>query len=323
MKIEKILSRPRPGKWIGLFVLALVAIAIMATSYNVEIFAHLPKNFSSDLNADFHIYKIVLGGLGFIGILSAFILFFARLIREMRVSQLQVDFLDRISHELRTPLSTLTLVSDLIQDGNCSADELKQLWNSHQVELDRIKQDVEMLLQAAQLRESKLKPDFTDIWIDQWLDQHWSSFQQILGNQGQLTREGDAINFPVKLDSRLLYLVFRNLLDNAQKFSVGSTEVKIRTLVHRPRWGLGLPRFQIEVSDHGRGFSPEQQEKLFKRFSRIQPENTKQPSTTVPGTGLGLYLAAVATKSMGMTLRGESLGEGKGARFVLEGGGRV
>jgi two-component system phosphate regulon sensor histidine kinase PhoR len=328
VKIEKVLSRPKLGLWIFLFVLALAAIATLATSYNVEIIAHLPENLPKEIPADFPVLKIVLGGIGFIGILTVFILFFARLVREIRVSQLQSDFLDRISHELRTPLSTLTLVSDLIQSDDCSADEKAKLWNAHRVELDRIKQDVEMLLQAAKLREAKLKPNLEAVWLEDWFSDEWPSFKLLLGNDGQLLREGEAIHFPIQLDPKLMTLVFRNLLDNARKFSLGRPIVHIKTKVIRSKWGIGRPKFEIEVMDEGRGFSPDEQDKLFKRFSRIQNSTEPMPNVatsnsknlSVPGTGLGLYLAAVATKSMGLSLRGESLGEGRGARFVISGG---
>ena len=108
MKLEKVVSRPKPGRWILLFIIGLAVAGVMAASYNVEIvnkvsFESIPWG------------KIVFGAIGFIGIIISLALLFTRLLREMRVSQIQADFLDRISHELRTPLSTLTLVGDLLK----------------------------------------------------------------------------------------------------------------------------------------------------------------------------------------------------------------
>ena len=97
MKLEKVVSRPRKGLWVILLVLGLLIAGIMATIYNVELVRDV------DIS-DQPWTKIVLGSLGFIGIMGALVLFFARLLREMKVSQIQADFLDRISHELRTPL---------------------------------------------------------------------------------------------------------------------------------------------------------------------------------------------------------------------------
>ena len=71
--------------------------------------------------------------------------------------------------------------------------------------------------------------------------------------------------------------------------------------------------------DEGLGFRPQQQGKLFKRFSRLKLGRSELKPVSIPGTGLGLYLSAMASKSMGLTLTGESLGEGKGAQFRLEG----
>jgi signal transduction histidine kinase len=65
--------------------------------------------------------------------------------------------------------------------------------------------------------------------------------------------------------------------------------------------------------------SPDQGAALFKRFSRLEQESESMQTHSIPGTGLGLYLSATAAKGMGLTLNGKSFGEGKGARFVLEG----
>ena len=71
--------------------------------------------------------------------------------------------------------------------------------------------------------------------------------------------------------------------------------------------------------DHGLGFAPQNQKWLFKRFSRLPFFRSDLKSSSIPGTGLGLYLSATASKAMGLTLTGKSGGEGKGAEFILEG----
>ncbi len=292
----------------------------MATSYNFEILRKLPApKFPGPLVDRLPIVKIVFGALGFTGILGSLILLFARLLKEMKISQIQADFLDRISHELRTPLSTLTLVSDLLRSEAVTPQESQQLWRSHQLELSRLKMDVELLLQAAKMRESKIKPKLEVLNLESWLTERWANFKLILGPNAKMERVGAALQTKVEVDSALLEMIIRNLLDNARKFSLDQPAVHFRGEIFQQGFLFKTKKWRLEVVDEGLGFQPEQKGKLFKRFSRLTLRQSQLKPNSVPGTGLGLYLSAMASKSMGLTLVGESLGEGKGAKFKIEG----
>ena len=315
MKLEKVVSRPKKALWVTLFVLGLIVAGVLATSYNRELvrgvnFEGLPWS------------KMILGSLGFIAVLGSLILIFARLLREMKISQVQADFLDRISHELRTPLSTITLVSDLLRSGgeHQETPEESRLWRAHHVELERLKMDVELLLQAARLRESRLRVNLERIDLSRWLHARWDSFCQLLGEHSELKLSGEPLQRSIQADPALFELILRNLLDNARKFALGSPRVEIRIGTIRSRFFFLKSRWRITVVDQGRGFSPDQSSELFRRFARLEEDGVRTRTHSIPGTGLGLYLSASAAKGMGLALTGRSLGEGKGAEFVIEGG---
>jgi len=312
MKLEKVVSRPKPGRWVILFIIGLAVAGVMATSYNVEIVHHVDFN-------EIPWGKIIFGAIGFFGIITALALLFTRLLREMRVSQIQADFLDRISHELRTPLATLTLVGDLLKAGkDLGGKERERLWGSHDLELQRLKSDVELLLQAARLRESKLKVNLEPISLSVWVKSRWESFKELLGHDAILNLVQEE-EFDVLIDPNLFELVIRNLIDNARKFSIGKPVVKIQIQSEPPRMFFGKKRWRLTVQDQGLGFSPKQEQELFKRFSRLQNGQSGVLTHSIPGTGLGLYLSASACKAMNLTLVGQSLGEKMGAKFEIEG----
>jgi len=321
MKLEKVVAKPRKWLWFIIFIAGLAIAGVMATSYNVEIVQNIRHARHLEIEPPFETpwTKIVLGALGFISIIGALFLFFLRLLREMRVSQIQADFLDRISHELRTPLSTISLVSDLLRDPSTDASEAKELWKSHEVELTRLKSDVELLLQAGHLRESKLRVNSEPVQLDQWMADKWSEFESFLGANAIFKKTGNLGNGWVSLDLALFELIFRNLLDNARKFSIEKPVVEIKCHTFQQGLLFRKKKWRIEVVDQGLGFEPESGGFLFKRFSRIPLSRTELKPSSVPGTGLGLYLSASASRAMGITLEGRSLGEGKGAEFILEG----
>jgi two-component system phosphate regulon sensor histidine kinase PhoR len=310
VKLEKAIARPKTGLYVIVFIVCLAIAGVMATSYNVEIILNNLRENVRDPELPW--LKIVLGSLGFLGIIMSLSLFFARMIREMKMSQFHADFLDRVSHELRTPLATLTLVSDLLKSGHeLSTDERARLWKSHGDELDRLKVDVESLLQAARLRESRQQVHAVDLPLGDFVREKWSSFQSLLGPGAQMDFV-ESQNVVVHADPQLMELMIRNLLDNAKKFALGTPRVVIRI-------GGNRRRFELSVSDQGRGFAPQEKKQLFRRFSRLESFRSGYHETAIPGTGLGLYLSASAAKAMKMTLEGSSPGEGRGATFILSG----
>ena len=176
-----------------------------------------------------------------------------------------------------------------------------------------------MLLQAARLRESRLRVNREKVDLGQWITEKWPSFLELLGPGAQIKLVQDPGAIPVFIDLSLFELIVRNLLDNARKFSVDKPVVEMRVRVKPPRAFFGKRRWLLIVQDQGLGFSAGQEAQLFKRFSRLEMDQPGVLNHSVPGTGLGLYLSASACKAMDLTLVGRSLGSKKGAEFKIEG----
>jgi signal transduction histidine kinase len=63
------------------------------------------------------------------------------------------------------------------------------------------------------------------------------------------------------------------------------------------------------VADQGKGIAPEDQERIFAKFERVDP-------TEPGGSGLGLYIARRLARAMGGDIAVESA-PGEGSRFTL------
>jgi signal transduction histidine kinase len=108
------------------------------------------------------------------------------------------------------------------------------------------------------------------------------------------------------LDINLMRIAVINILDNATKYSSAHAKIDI-TL------SLSGSKLKLAVQNEGVGFTPEQQKKLFQRFSRLQQSGYEDRK----GTGLGLYLTWWIVQQHKGVILAESE-PGKWARFTIE-----
>ena len=102
---------------------------------------------------------------------------------------------------------------------------------------------------------------------------------------------------------RLVRLLVRNLLENAQRHGAGGpVEAGVEPL-SEPR-----PAVRLWVDDHGPGVPEPDRERIFEAFHRASPD--------ARGVGLGLHIAREIVKLHGGSLEVTD-GEGGGAMFVL------
>jgi signal transduction histidine kinase len=110
----------------------------------------------------------------------------------------------------------------------------------------------------------------------------------------------------VTTDRMALTTVLNNLIENAWKY--GQTEQ-----------GLDITascndRFlQLRVRDYGKGIALAEQHSIFRKFVRLENEETR----SAKGTGLGLYIAHEFTRALGGQLRLVQP-DGPGACFEIQ-----
>lgn len=105
---------------------------------------------------------------------------------------------------------------------------------------------------------------------------------------------------PLIVDSKLIYMVLENLLDNASKYSPEGSKITVSVKQLKDM-------VSISVKDTGVGIAPEDKDKLFQKFSRIN----NPLSDTVGGSGLGLYLAKkIVELHNGSITIGSAVGKG-------------
>jgi signal transduction histidine kinase len=108
-------------------------------------------------------------------------------------------------------------------------------------------------------------------------------------------------------DAGELSVVFRNLLENAVKYSDDPVKVKVAVTPD------GDGRVQVEISDRGIGIPSGELRKIFQRFYRAG----RDVQRTASGLGLGLFIVRNLVRRQGGRVVARSGGWGEGSRFVV------
>jgi signal transduction histidine kinase len=110
---------------------------------------------------------------------------------------------------------------------------------------------------------------------------------------------------PLWADEAQMEIILRNLLSNAAKFTPDGGMVTVNV-------DVTSEGSRLTVCDTGSGIAPEDQERIFERFYRVQARD--RPST--PGTGIGLSLVKELVEQHGGSVKVESE-LGQGATFTV------
>ena len=226
---------------------------------------------------------------------------------EHALEKTRSDFVATASHELRTPLAAVygavrTLRRDDVELSDYDRTQFLEMIESEATRLARI---VDQILLAGQLDADAVDLELTECDPEQVAAGVIESAEMHLPESISLDLDVDGAQ-PINCDENKLRQVLVNLVDNAVKYSPDGGRVELRV---RSANGSCL----IEVADEGLGIPPEERERIFEKFYRLDPQQTQG----VGGSGLGLYISRELVERMDGRLRVESE-PGKGSRFTVE-----
>jgi two-component system, OmpR family, phosphate regulon sensor histidine kinase PhoR len=200
--------------------------------------------------------------------------------RQKKLSMIKNDFINNMTHELKTPISTISLASQMLEDGTITntpktIEHVSRVINQ---ESKRLSFQVEKVLQMAVFNEGRLKLKFKEFDINNTINTILNNFElRIKNKNGLLHSELNATDSHVKGDEVHLTNVIFNLLDNAMKYSKDNPDITVMTENKNEH-------IAITVKDKGIGIPKEHQSQIFDRFYRVPTGNVHN----VKGFGLGL-----------------------------------
>lgn len=230
--------------------------------------------------------------------------------REREVDRFKNEFIATAAHELRTPLTAIMGFADiLLQQERLSGFDVKQQRNYLEIifqKADALKRIIGDLLDISRVQLGqgvsleKRPCDLRDL-----VQRAVAPFRQVqVGHSFELELPKESVEMDI--DEGKVLQVLDNVLSNAVKFSPDGGRISVQCRK------LG-PEFRVSVEDQGIGMTPEQLERVFDKFFRVDASNS-----AAGGLGLGMTIAKNIIEAHGGQMMVEScLGQGTKVTFTL------
>lgn len=234
---------------------------------------------------------------------------YAVLFRRLKeVDKMKDDFISIASHELKTPMAAIKGYLSMIFEGVAGSIDQKAKGHLEKVyaNVKRLDILVNELLDVSRLEQQRVQFDMQPVDISQII-------KQIIGE------------LKVKADEKKLYIKYQEpaepkpiifadqerigqVLDNVIGNAIKYTQKGGIEIFHR----LENDKLKTIIKDTGIGMAPEDRQRLFEQFYRIQNEKTMD----IPGTGLGLWITRELVRRQNGEIYADSM-EGVGSQFTI------
>ncbi|EGK13069.1 phosphate regulon sensor histidine kinase protein PhoR [Desmospora sp. 8437] len=217
------------------------------------------------------------------------------------------EFLSDVAHELRTPLSYVKGYSAWLQMRDPGEEKRRQLLTVIREQTGRLERLVEDLVTLSRLDEGKMEIEKKRISPTERASRVLEELESRASEVGVILRfdssyDGIFCFDPVRFDQILI-----NLLDNAIRHSESGGLVEVRL---SPGLGGGI---RIRVADQGVGMEPEELDRIWERFYRVEKSRARRYG----GSGLGLSIVRRLVELHGGTIEVRSR-SGDGTTFLME-----
>ncbi|HMN68600.1 MAG TPA: HAMP domain-containing sensor histidine kinase [Bdellovibrionales bacterium] len=221
----------------------------------------------------------------------------------------QDRFISNASHQLKTPLTILKGELDQLRRSQ-AAGGLSEGLESATAEINRLIQLVQDLLLLARLEGGRDTIALSPVRLDDVMMKSVARLQKLAQKKGvtiktHMSAEAcDELDTEVAGDEDLLDSMLENFIDNAVKYAPENSTVSVEM-------NTCLEKVELYVKDSGPGVPSDLRQKVFERFQRVEPSNI------IPGSGLGLWIAAEIARIHGVEISLDARRDGPGTTVRL------
>ena len=228
-------------------------------------------------------------------------------VKEINLNQRQANFIDSVTHELKRPIASLKLYLQTLSRRNVNETQQADFVRFMLDDVERLDTLINHLLDAARLDQETAASEIRPVPLAPLLEQCAATACQHY-RLPESTVKLKLVPAVVRGRPLDVEMIFRNLIDNALKYSGEKADVSVEM------WVNGRHMAVTRVSDNGPGIPAKLRRKIFGRFVRLGQELERSQ----PGTGLGLFIVRTLIKRMRGNITVRSRGAQPGTVFEVE-----
>jgi two-component system phosphate regulon sensor histidine kinase PhoR len=216
------------------------------------------------------------------------------------------EFVANVSHELRTPLTAIKAAALTLLEVPAEGEAGRRFLETIHRNTERMTSLVDDLTDLSLIETGAIRLDIRPVDAAALAQDVVALLAPRYGALNLDVAVDLPRPFTIDADRRRLEQILVNLVDNAMKFNRRGGTVRI---TGRREDGRTI----LVVEDSGAGIPSDHLEKVFHRFHRVDPANSRE----LGGTGLGLAIVKHLVQLHGGAIRVESE-LGRGSRFTVE-----
>jgi two-component system sensor histidine kinase KdpD len=218
--------------------------------------------------------------------------------------ELKSTLLDAIAHEFKTPLTTIKAsTTALLSAKPPKPEQQREYIVLVDEEADRLSGLVSEAIQMARIEAGQVRLQLEETAIPELLESVLGKMKSVVDDRPVAIATSPNLP-PVLVDREMMEMTFRQLIDNAVKYSPPGTAITISS-------GVEDGQVVTRVHDLGRGIAAAELPRIFEKFYR-----GKDLRNQVPGAGLGLAIARAVVTAHGGSIWAESK-PGAGSAFCV------
>lgn len=202
--------------------------------------------------------------------------------QQVKNETMRKEFVANVSHELRTPITNIRSYAEtLAENPDLPPDTTASFLGVILSESDRMTHIVQDLLTLSRFDSGHSELNLTTFPFAGLLEESCQAMRIEAQRRGHTLRlEGTGSLPAIRADRERISQVVMNVLSNAIKYTPDGGRIVLTA-------GCTPDRVWLEVADNGIGIPPEDRDRIFERFYRVDKARSRESG----GTGLGLSIA--------------------------------
>lgn len=205
----------------------------------------------------------------------------------MKDERLKADLITNVSHDIKTPLTSIINYVDLLKREHVETEPIKGYIEVLDAKSQRLKQLTDDLVEASKISSGNITLIMDRINLTELLNQAVGEFEEKFAQKGlQMLSGYDKTPVCIMADSRRIWRVMENLLNNVYKYAMEHTRIYLDMTVNAESVMVSIKNISAQPLNI-------QADELTERFIR------GDVSRSTEGSGLGLAIAKNLTVAQG------------------------